>query len=249
MYTTVAYYQTATSNAVLSPIPAVADGTVRVVANDIYVPTALPNLLAYYALINSAAATLRAQVNSPSLRATLLEDIDPIANGLVFASPLVSYYPFDTVLPLVANEPLEVWIQNGAAVVNQALISFSDGPIKPITGKIFTVRCTAAASLSAGLWVNSALTFGQTLPAGGYDCVGVRVISTNGVGARLFFVGSPWRPGVPVDTTDAFVGNSDYRWGNAGTLGHFDNITPPTIDIFGITDTTQVVFLDLIKTS
>jgi hypothetical protein len=155
------------------------------------------------------------------------------------------YNPF----PLVVNEPLDVFVQNGAAVMNRAFLWIGDGPVKPVQGKIYTVRATATASLVTASWVNSTLTFQQTLPAGHYQCVGLRAWSANGCAARIFFVGSPWRPGVLMVNSEA--NNEDFyvRYGNIGVFGEFDNTVPPTIDFMGITDSAEVVMLDLIKTA
>ena len=133
--------------------------------------------------------------------------------------------------------------------MNRAFLWLCDGPVKPVTGKVFTVRCTAAASLTTATWVNSALTFQQTLPAGHYQVVGFRAWSANGCAARIFFVGGAWRPGAPMGNTEANDNWEDFRYGNTGVWGEFDNTTPPSVDVMGITDTAQVVLLDLIKTA
>lgn len=246
---TLAFYQAATANAALAAIPAVADGTVRVVTNDVYVPKGMANILAAAVLINSAAATARGQFQSPSLRALLNYDVSPIGNGLVFGSDPAMDQNWDTPIPLMENEPLELWIQNGAAVVNQGIVWIGDGPVKPVTGKIYTLRFTTAITLSAGVWVNGPITFGQTLPAGHYQVVGLRVVGANLVAARLFFVGSGWRPGVLGSNLEANIDPVGFRGGQYGVIGEFDNTTPPTLDAFGVTDTTQIGYMDLIKTA
>lgn len=133
--------------------------------------------------------------------------------------------------------------------MNRGFVSFCDGPPKPVQGKIYTVRATAAASLSTATWVNGTLTFGQTLPAGNYQVVGFRSWSANQCAARIFFVGGTWRPGVPAATTEAGLEWEEFRYGNLGVWGTFNNVTPPSVDFMGITDTAQTVLLDLIKTS
>lgn len=242
-------YETSASEAALTAITPIPDPTLRVSGNDFYVPAGLNNIVSASALINSATATLRAQIQSPSLRATLNVDISPINNGLVHGNPPRILRMWNSPLPLVVNEPLDVYIQNGAAVMNRAFLILADGPPKPVQGKIYTVRATAAASLATASWVNSSLTFGQTLPAGHYQVVGFRAWSANLVAARIFFVGSAFRPGVYAATTENDNEWQDFRFGNIGVLGEFDNTVPPTVDFMGITDTAQTVFLDLIKTA
>lgn len=245
----IAYYQAATANAALAPIPAVADGTVRVIANDVYVPKGMANIVMAAGLINSIAATIRVQMQSPSLRASMNYDIQPVGNGLIFGTFPERVYMPDSPLQVAENEPLELWVQNGAAVVNQGIVMFSDGAIAPVKGRIFTVRATGAASLSAGVWVNTAVTFGQGLPAGHYQCVGFHAVGANLVAARIFFSGSAWRPGVLAVNTSAQQSLPGNRLGQPGVLGEFDNTTPPTVDCFGVTDTAQEMFFDLIKTT
>lgn len=242
-------YETSGSEAALTAITPVPDGTVAVISNDIRVPTGLNNIICATALINSATATLRAQIQTPLLRSVLNFDISPINNGLVFGSLPRLNRMWQTPLALAALEPMDVFVQNGAAVMNRAGIWLADGPIKTVGGKIYTVRCTASASLVTATWVNSALVFQQTLPAGHYQMVGLRSWSANGVLARVFFVGYQWRPGIPMLNAEDNNEWQDFRYGNIGVFGEFDNTVPPTMDFLGVTDTAQVVYMDLIKTA
>lgn len=241
-------FETSASEAALTAITPIPDGTVAISGSDLRVPTQLTYVNFAAAMINSATATLRAQLQSPSLRSTLNFDIGGIVNGLIFGALPACSRLWDTPLPLQALEPLDAMVQNGAAVMNRVFAMLTDGPVKPVIGQIFTVRCTGAASTVTASWVNTALTFGQTLPAGHYQVVGMRVWSANGCAARLFFVGGAWRPGVLMQNTETQSEWLDFRYGNIGVLGEFDNTTPPSLDVMGITDTAQVVFLDLIKT-
>jgi hypothetical protein len=240
-------YETSASEAALTAITPIPDPTLRVTGSDFLVPPQLTNIVWAAASINSAVATLRAQIQSPSLRSTLNFDISPLTNGLVFGSLPKVNRMWDTPLPLVGGEPLDVFVQNGAAVMNRAFLTLSDGPVNDVTGKIYTVRATGAASTATASWVNTTLTFGQTLPFGTYNCVGLRAWSANGCASRIFFVGYSWRPGVLMGNTENDNEWSDFRFGNSGVWGQFVSTIPPTIDVMGITDTAQVFFLDLIK--
>lgn len=242
----IAFEQSA-SLAALTAITPVPDPTVSINGNNVLVPASLNQVVATAAMINSAAATLRAEIQAPSLRATLNFDVSPIVNGLVFGSLARIARFWQTPLQLVTNEPLNYFFQNGAAVMNRGLIVLADGPIRPVQGKIYTVRATGAASLVTATWVNTALTFGQTLPAGRYQVVGFRAIGANLVAARIFFVGGAWRPGVPACNVSNDNEWNDFRYGNCGVLGEFDNTTPPTVDCLGVTDSAQEFEFDLIK--
>lgn len=240
-------YELSGSEAALTAVTPVPDPTLRVSGNDFFVPPDLPNIVCAAGMINSATATLRMQIQSPSLRATLNIDLSPINNGLVFGSLPRLVRAWNSPFGLKGGEPLDVFVQNGAAVMNRALLWLSDGAVKPVNGNIFTVRATASATLVTASWVNSALTFQQTLPAGDYQCVGARMWSANGVASRLFFVGGAYRPGFPMLNAEDNNEWSDFRMGNIGVLGQFNNVVPPTVDFLGVTDTAEVVFLDLIK--
>jgi len=242
-------YELSGSEAALTALTPVPDPTLRVSGNDFFVPPDLNSIVYAAASINSAAATLRAQIQSPSLRSLLNYDISPIANGLVFGATPARADLRDTPLNIQPNEPLDVFVQNGAAVMNRAVLWLADGPLKPTTGKIYTVRFTLSITMATATWVNGVMTFGQTLPAGHYQIVGQRLWSANGVAARVFPVGSKYRPGVLMGNAEANSEWTDFRFGNGGVLGEFDNTTPPSYDVLGITDTAQVGFMDLIKTA
>lgn len=242
-------YETSASEAALTNITPIPDGVAAIQGNDIFVPKDVPNIIFANAAINSAAATLRAQIVSPSLRAVVPVDVSPITNGLIQASPpLIVPYNVSP-LPLVPFEPLDVAVQNGAAVMNRAFLTLSDKATTPTSGKIYTVRATAGITELTATWANGSLTFQTTLPAGNYNVVGMRVVAANAMYARLFFKGSFYRPGAPAI---ALEGNNEwpyFRAGNIGVWDSFNNVTPPSLDVMGVTDTAQIVYLDLIKTS
>lgn len=240
-------YELSGSEAALTALTPIPDGTLRVSGNDFFVPPKMNNICAAAAMINSAAATLRAQIQSPSLRATLNVDIAPIANGLVFGSLPPMIRAWDTPYPLAETEPLDVFVQNGAIVMNRAFVELCDGPQKPTSGKIYTVRATLGITLATATWSNGALTLAQTLPAGVYQLVGCRVWSANSVAFRIFFVGSAFRPGGLCGNAEANLEWREYRNGGLGVWDQFNNIVPPSFDVMGITDTAEVVYMDLIK--
>lgn len=250
MFHTAAYYQSVDPAGALTELNAVADQAIRTNGKDIVVPTDLTNLVAEAAL-SAATGPSYAQVESPSLRQLANQDVGPIVGAVVFGSdPAVqSHFTLPRVLKGNESVNFSLLATGGLAAANYGLIWLSNGPMSPISGNIFTVRATAAAALAAGTWVNGALTFDSTLPAGTYNVVGMRAVGANLVAARLVFVGEGYRPGVPAVNA---VGNLDARFGRYGSIGSFgvfDVNQPPTVDFLGVTDTSQTVFLDLIKVS
>jgi hypothetical protein len=242
-------YETSASQASPIAITPIPDQVVQIQGTTVLVPQGVPNICYAAAMINSAVATLRVQLSSPSLLAVVPFDVSPIANGLVFGTlPRVVRMGMAP-LPLVPAEPLSALVQNGAAVMNRAFVWLCDGPVKPVTAKAYSVRFTASATLVTASWVNSAITFATSLPAGNYQVVGMRLWSANSCAARLFFKGSFFRPGVPTANAEDNNEWPDFRMGTYGVWDQFNNITPPSVDIMGITDSAEQGFLDLIKVS
>lgn len=248
MQTLVAWYQSIDPANALTAIDAVPDQHVTVNGDDVRVPAGMKGIIGAVALANDASVA-RAQIQAPSLRAMLNLDVEPVVAAAVLGSPAEQTFFPETPVPITEDESLNFAILSdpAAAAVHYGLAWLADGPIKPVTGNIYTVRATGAATLAAGSWVNTALTFSQTLPAGKYQVVGMRARGTNLVAARLVFVGGMWRPGVPAINA---IGDTDTYWqrfGRMGVLGEFNSTTPPTVDCLGVTDTAQVFHLDLIK--
>jgi hypothetical protein len=242
-------YEGTGSNAALVSITPIPDPTVQVTGFDILVPAGMNNICYTSAMINSAAATLRAQFRAPSLLAVVPYDMGPIANGLVWPTLWQGQNIWNIPLPLVVAEPLDFLTQNGAAVLQRGFAHFCDGALKPVTGKIYSIRFTATVSTITATWQNGPIVFSSVLPAGNYQVVGGRMWSANGVYFRFVFKGSIWRPGAPMMTAEANQDWGNFRWGAAGIWDVFNNITPPSVDIVGITDTAQSGYMDFIKIS
>lgn len=243
-----AFYQSIDPGGAMTAINAVQDPALTTNGADLRVPTALPNLIGQAALANDASVT-QAQIQSPSLRAIANIDVEPVVAAAVFGSPPEQALHPGSPIPLVPNESLNFAFNSNpaAGVDHYGLVWLADGPQQPVAGPIYTVRATAAVTLAAGKWVNGNLTFGQTLPAGSYQVVGMRARGTNLVAARLVFVGAPFRPGVPAVNALGDLDTYWNRYGAMGVFGQFDSTTPPTVDCLGITDAAQTFEFDLIR--
>lgn len=250
MFHTVAWYESIDPAGALVPIAAVPDDTVSVSGDDIDVPEAMGHVI-MQAVLGNDASLARGQFQSPSLRSVANIDCEPIVAALVFGSPPEGIFHPRSPVQLTPTEAVNCYVESdpAAAAVHYGLLTFADGPSQAIEGQIHTVRATAAASLSAGAWVNSALTFSQTLPVGRYRVVGFRARGTNLVAARLNFIGQFHRPGVPALNAIGDVDPWWTRYGRMGVFGEFHTNTPPSLDCLGVTDSAQVVLLDLIRTA
>lgn len=229
-------------------IAAINDDAVFTSGDDVRVPVDLPFLAGEAALI-SATTPIQAQFQSPSLRQVANIDVEPAALGLVFGDPAEIAIHSQSPLPLRGDEALNFLVNTdpAAAEIHYGLAWFSDGPAQPVSGDIFSVRATASVTAVATSWVNGTLTFGQDLPVGNYDVVGLRVRAAGLVAARLNFIGGAWRPGVPGAVAIDDVIGMEFRYGRQGILGRFHTNTPPSIEILAAAGAvTPVVILDLI---
>jgi len=215
---------------------------------ELRVPSAMANLIGQACLANDASVS-RAQVQSPSLRVLANLDVEPIVAAAVFGSPPENLFHPDTPNPLAADEALNFAILSdpAAAAIHYGLVWLADGPQQPVAGNIFTVRATSTVQQTTTGWVNGNLSFGQVLPAGMYQVVGMRARSTDAVAARLVFPGQVNRPGVPVVNALADLDPYWFRYGRAGVFGEFPHTTPPTVDVIGGTAAAQTFIFDLLR--
>jgi len=245
--TLVAWYKSVDPAGAFGALNGVPDQHVTVSGTDILVP-ALSKLVAEAMCLDTTVAA-QGYFTTPSLVADGYQEyVQPFASGLKFsADPEIKAHP-GSPIDLTPVEALQAWVNSNpaAAVAHYGLAWLSDGPLSPVAGRMRTVRATGVASLSAGVWVNTALTFPVSLKAGRYAIAGLRVMGANLVAARLVIPGNPWRPGVPGAVTQSALDFPLFRFGQAGVWGEFVHASPPTLDCLGVTDTAQEVFLDLI---
>jgi hypothetical protein len=245
----VAYYESADQAATLQPIAAVPDSILYVVGDQVRIPAELP-FLAGGMCLTTATSFTQAQIRTPTLRELFYPSFFPRSNQVNLQGQFANL-PISTGNPMALTglEQMEFWTDtdHAAAIPIYGVAFLQDGPQQPVTGEILTIRATGAATLSAGQWVNTQLTFDQVLPVGNYQVVGMVAQGANLTAARLVFQGYSWRPGV-IGVSAAVNGDGNiFRFGNAGVLGTFNNNVPPTVDCLGSTDTSQAFYLDLIK--
>ena len=257
MFTTVAYYQSVDPGALDVKIPAVADPTVRVQANDLYVPT-LNRLMGAAAMVSTTGGLGIARLAAPSLLRVSRYVIAGI-NGAAAAINLPldpqnvelheSGYPV-----LATNEALDAIVNSdpAAAQIHSVVVWLADSlqaKIQP--PEIFTIRATGATACVAGTWTNiSPLTFDDQLPVGRYSIVGMRAQSANLLAARLVIPGYAWRPGVLGCNTAAHREDERFRRGYIGEFAQFDEVTLFTVDcLAGAADAAEIFEFDVVKLS
>ena len=248
MFTTVGFAESIDPAGALVNLAGIGDDTVFVSGDDVRVPTALPWLIGEAALI-SATLPIEAQFQSPTLRLIANVNVEPVDTGLVFSDPAGFALHPDNPIPLKGDEALSFLVNTNpaGAEVHYGFAWLGDGPQQPVSGNIVSIRATMSITAVADAWVNGALTFGQDLPVGNYDVVGMRARCAGGVLARLNFKGGAWRPGCPaVVAIDDTVG-APFRYGRLGVWGTFHTNTPPSVEIVAAAGAvTPTIILDVI---
>lgn len=247
MFTTIAYSQSINSGGVLTKINGLADPHVRVSGADIIVPP-LTNL---WAAFHAAVSASRAQLQSPSLRRVVNQELDPLNIAATPGSPLIFPFQWDNPVVLDKDEALDALVAGTEGVAEQktVVVLLADGKIVPVALPSYSVRVTASATLTANAWTNAALTFDQALPRGHYQLVGAMFQSAGLVAYRFVFPGYAWRPGFIGQTTFGRDTLFFSRYGRMGVWGEFEHNTPPTVDFLSSSaDTSETGVLDVIKT-
>ncbi|MBA7570811.1 hypothetical protein ES708_12564 [subsurface metagenome] len=146
-------------------------------------------------------------------------------------------------------EALNAFCINAAGTAEYVFVWLMDGLEALPAGEMFTIEGTVTVTGIVGHWVNGALTFSQTLPAGRYAVIGMRAQGPENVASRLVFPDTSPRPGVMGSKHFYEHDLPEARYGGLGNWGEFEHDAPPTIDILenAATSVEQVIALDLVQ--
>jgi len=248
-FTLVGWHESQDTGGVLTLHAGLDDPHVRIVGDDIVVPT-LNFLSGYYAL---GEYITQAQLDSPSLRRLVKLDIEPIDRAREPSSNPPFHNFFDSPIELVKSEALNALMAEDftgylGKYWNTLLVWLSDGPATPVTGRFFTIKATWSKTVTKYAWTNASLTFTQTLPAGRYQIVGARGESPSLIAFRFVIPGYAWRPGAIGFDSVGDIEPECFRRGKIGVWGEFDHDAPPTVDLLcALADTSGSIWLDLLK--
>jgi hypothetical protein len=243
------FYSAADLGQALTAIAAAADQSITIPASGtgVVVPSSTPKLAGAFAVMEPATA-LQVQLQAPSLRTRTYPSIEPFTldASVPSATNPVMWWG-DNPTDLEPSETLQVFVDSDEAVAQYVGVLLADGPVKPVTGKIQSLRFTGSITSTAANWVSGTVTFDQQLPSGRYRVVGMRIKGTGLVAGRLIFDDQTARPGVPAALLSGGLDAKYARLGASGGWGDFDSTNPPKLEVIGGTASAQVGFLDLIK--
>jgi len=241
VFTLVGFYD-ATTHASLAEVDAIPDPHVRVTGNDIYVPM-WNKILAVFA---GGSHMLECRLQSPSLRRMANQRIAHVYPQAMPADdwmylPMHIYKERPRTLDIA--EALNAFCICTGDEDEYVLVWLHDKlePLPP--GEIFTIEATMSFAATNYLWVNGAITFAQTLPAGRYALVGMRCMGPHAVAARCVFPDISPRPGVLGNEHYYTPSVPEFREGRLGSWGEFEHDAPPTIDV--LSDSTAAITPDI----
>jgi len=228
---------------------ALGDVVMAPAANGYLVP---PTISKVVRVVGVGNLLVRAQLNSASLRDYTPFDISPVNTGTVMNSPVCEQDFRDNPVPLAVNEELDCFVTNSGAGPTRTTVgvTFADGPIVPVKGRVFTVHWTSAVALSAAfIWASVTPVLDNGIPSGTFAIVGSRQKSATALFHR--FVprgGTTYRPGTTSQQTDTDGQNRNDRYGAMGEWMRFTNTTMPAMEVFALAaDATQSGYIDLVQ--
>lgn len=248
LHTTVAFYELPSGTSEQF-IAGVADQSHRVVSDDIFIGK-FNRIVAAMAM---GHALTYGKLESPSLRRFF--------NPFIYPKVSIAGDSYDTWKPqdlsrnpliLDRNEALNAKgniTEASATQGNVVGVNLAEGPLEPVRGEIHTMRMSAAATLTIGVWTNHTLTFPSDLPVGRYQIVGAQAYANYGGMFRFVPIGSDHRPGgmLAMDSQGG-VDMTAQRMGNWGVWCEFDQLTQPTIEFCPMqAGTWYTLAIDLIK--
>lgn len=243
MHHLLAYTKVMGATPVLADLTGITDG-VATLSNLHYI---LQQSAKIKAAMVMGATVSQAQINTPSLRRVSLPFVEPLLVGALPGS-LPKFARYGDYGPTVeAIDEIAISASStGAGEREWAGLWCEFNPSTVLPLPTYTLGATGATTVVANVWNSVPLTLQQTLPAGNYAVVGLRVISATGVFGRLIFPGGTWRPGVICSATEAQDDWSYFRMGRFGVFGTFRSYALPTLEILCTgADTTQQVYIDV----
>lgn len=244
-------YTVAVGTTANTDVPAVADG-IMAISNSHFLPQRDLDLI--FASVQSATMQ-RARFNSPTNRQVTLPFIRPVRIGaLAGAEPRVSDYR-DNPFRVKGLEELAVEATSDIAMGTEQC-SVIVGLCEPgrlgsaPKGDIFTMRGTSTTAAVARTWTAITMTWADTLSYGDFVVVGLEVIATNGIAARLTFDQQFFRPGCVGGVALSDRSHEMFRKGGLGLWGTFRATRFPIVEVYNnATDAVHTVYMDIVRTN
>lgn len=232
MFTPTAFTLAASGTLSGSTVPAINDQIFNVQNSAFFFPT---DRRLTHMYVGGTGLT-DAALSSPSLLQNGNPYIYPIDSGAIGGNLPATYRPKNDGLIIPAREQVSLLASHTGAGPDTLLgIMFSTPQLrsKP-TGPFKTIKATATGAGGNLVW-SAPLTINLTsgLKKGRYTMVGMAAQGTNLIAARLIFPQQVERPGCLATVDAASYEWDDFRFGNNGPFGLFDNDNLPQLEAIG----------------
>lgn len=192
----------------------------------------------------------RAVFVTPSILQTTTPRIDPVQTGTLWPNDpnLADYRARPVRLPGLEQLTVQAR-QGGGGTEGATVLLFAHDRFEPAPqGDTLTLEGTGTATVVPGAWSDVPISWQNSLPNGRYAVVGCRFFSASCLVGRLIFPNQFLRPGAPGLSSESNRTHPAFYRGGLGVWGRFLQTDLPRVQLFcGAADTTQSVFLDLVR--
>lgn len=199
----------------------------------------------------------RVRLSTPRVKPIVRPVLQPINNAATVQNPLplMDYWRHNIMLNPVEETQMLRTNTTGVAERDHVVLCVGDDVMNVPQGDMYVARATTSFTPTANAWSTGTMTMDDTLTAGRYSIIGMRVNDATGIAARLIFPGSPIqgglpqiRPGVVCRTNNAQIDPLVFREGMGGELGQFESFALPVLEVMDAGPTANPeVFFDLVN--
>lgn len=190
----------------------------------------------------NGTTTTRARMSAPRLRPITRPVMHPTDNGSTPGNEFFIMEFFKHPLQLNPVEEIQFLITKTSAIAETdvVILTVGDNQRNVPQGDMYVLRCTSTNGVVALQWQPGALTADDTLQVGRYSIIGMHVVNTTALAARLIFPGAPIagglpqiRPGVCSISSDNSFQFRQFRFGTMGEYGQFESFALPQTEVLG----------------
>ena len=248
-FTLVGYYENIDTGGVLTQLNALPDQHITFDNKDVLVPDWASNFIQAIALHDHIT---QSRLSAPSLRQR--SELDLYPNGFRTSNAVIAglMNRIERPIALTPGEGLRFSVaEEASGSVGTIGLVWLEGERTPApNGEVETIKATSSTTTTPFVWTLCKLDLSQQLRAGKYAIVGLRAVSATLAAARLVIPGSAYRPGV-LGVRNVYQIRDDVTSNmRLGNWGEFEHTFVPQLEVLTVgTDTSQVVYLDVVKIS
>lgn len=245
MFHLAAFFKASAGTLTDEDTPALSD-QVMTISNNHFIPPVPVKLK--LASLNGATASLL-KITTPKLRALAQLQLPRVSTNV--NAPAMASINDLSIMPISLNpiDELSALVTTTAGASNNFVGAWlDDGATTHPRGEPYWIHGQSTFTSTANVWTSGAIVLDQTLPAGRYSIIGMRVVAATSIFARLIFPTGGWRPGVVIANTRPSDEGRFFENGYMGEYGQFASVAQPLLEVLSATGVSLFdVWLQLIK--